>query len=117
AAVHMRAAGAERVLVVNRSRERGEELAVSVAGQYLGWEQLDEALIRADVVVTSTGASEPIIEARMMKKIMRRRRGAPIFMVDIAVPRDVEPKVGRLDSVYVYDVDDLQKILGQNLLV
>lgn len=117
AAVHMRAAGAEQVLVVNRSRERGEELAVAVAGQYLAWEQLDEALIRADVIVTGTGASEPIIEARMMKKIMRRRRGAPIFMVDIAVPRDVDPKVGRLDSVYVYDVDDLQKILGQNLLV
>jgi glutamyl-tRNA reductase len=126
AALHLRADGAEQVLVVNRSRERGEELALSIGGRYLGWDQLDEALISADVVITSTGANaqvmpaanQPIthvIEPRMMRRIMRRRRGAPIFMVDIAVPRDVDPKVGRLDSVYVYDVDDLQKILGQNL--
>jgi glutamyl-tRNA reductase len=115
AAVHMRGAGAAQVLVVNRSHDRGAELAAAIAGQYLGWDQLDDALARADVVITSTGATQPIIEPRMMKSIMRRRRGRPIFMVDIAVPRDVDPKVGRLDSVYVYDVDDLQKILGQNL--
>nr|ACJ66827.1 glutamyl tRNA reductase [uncultured bacterium pSY1435] len=123
AALHLRADGAEQVLVVNRSRERGEELAGSIGGRYLGWDQLDEALVSADVVITSTGANslimpnQPmhIIEPRMMRRIMRRRRGAPIFIVDIAVPRDVDPKVGRLDSVYVYDVDDLQKILGQNL--
>jgi glutamyl-tRNA reductase len=115
AAIHLRAAGAQDILVVNRSRERGEELALAVGGRYQGWEQLGEVLIRADVVVTSTGASAPIIEHKMMRKVMRKRRGAPIFMVDIAVPRDVDPKVGRLDSVYVYDVDDLQKILSQNL--
>jgi glutamyl-tRNA reductase len=124
AALHLRADGAERLLVVNRSRERGEELALAIGGRHLGWDQLDEALIEADVVITSTGAnamvsssgpSNHIIEPRMMRRIMRRRRGAPIFIVDIAVPRDVDPQVGKLDSVYVYDVDDLQKILGQNL--
>ena len=118
AALHLRADGAEQVLVVNRSRERGEELAGAVGGQYLGWDQLDEALIKASVVVTTTGASGPnahVIDTGMMRRIMRKRRGKPIFMVDIAVPRDVAPEVGRLDSVYVYDVDDLQKILGQNL--
>jgi glutamyl-tRNA reductase len=118
AALHLRADGAERVLVVNRSRERGEELAAAIGGNYLGWDQLEAALIEAAVVVTTTGASTPdshVIEPRMMRRIMRKRRGKPIFMVDIAVPRDVDPEVGRLDSVYVYDVDDLQKILGQNL--
>lgn len=115
AALHLRAAGATRVLVVNRSRERGEALANAVEGQYLDWEHLADALTQADVIVTGTGASEPVVQARMMKKIMRKRRGAPIFLVDIAVPRDVEPQVGKLDSVYVYDVDDLQKILAQNL--
>lgn len=123
AALHLRADGADQILVVNRSRERGEQLALEIAGRYLAWDQLDEALTKADVVITSTGANSPatsepshhIIEPRMMGRIMRRRRGAPIFMVDIAVPRDVDPKVGKLDSVYVYDVDDLQKILGQNL--
>lgn len=127
AALHLRADGAEQLLVVNRSRERGEALALAIGGRYLAWDQLDEALTKADVVITSTGANalamsamsatpnQHIIEPRMMRRIMRRRRGAPIFMVDIAVPRDVDPKVGKLDSVYVYDVDDLQKILGQNL--
>jgi glutamyl-tRNA reductase len=115
AALHLRAAGAARVMVVNRSRERGEALASAVEGQYFDWDRLDEALISADVVVTGTGATEPIINVRMMRKIMRKRRGKPVFFVDIAVPRDVEPQVGRLDSVYVYDVDDLQKILSQNL--
>jgi glutamyl-tRNA reductase len=124
AALHLRADGAEHILVVNRSRERGEALALEIGGRYLGWDQLDEALATAAVVVTSTGANvlgtpgmpaTHIIEPRMMRRIMRRRRGAPIFMVDIAVPRDIDPQVGRLDSVYVYDVDDLQKILGQNL--
>ena len=115
AAVHMRAAGADKILVVNRSAERGQALADAVEGRYLGWDHLDTALIEADVVIASTGAREPVIVPRMMRKIMRRRRGAPMFMVDIAVPRDVHPRVGRLDSVYVYDVDDLQKILAQNL--
>jgi glutamyl-tRNA reductase len=115
AALHLRAAGAARVMVVNRSRERGEALASAVEGQYFDWDRLDEALISADVVVTGTGATEPIVNVRTMRKIMRKRRGKPIFFVDIAVPRDVEPQVGRLDSVYVYDVDDLQKILSQNL--
>lgn len=120
AALHLRADGAEQLLVVNRSRERGEELAAAIGGRYLGWDQLEEALTKADVVITSTGAnatagSNYILEPRMMRRIMRARRGAPIFVVDIAVPRDVDPKVGKLDSVYVYDVDDLQKILGQNL--
>jgi glutamyl-tRNA reductase len=128
AALHLRADGAEQLLVVNRSRERGEELALAIGGRNLGWDQLDEALSKADVVITGTGAnslamnvaaaaapSNHIIEPRMMRRIMRRRRGAPIFIVDIAVPRDVDPQVGKLDSVYVDDVDDLQKILGQNL--
>ena len=115
AAVHMRAAGAAEILVINRSRARGEALAEAVEGSYCPWDQLDAALIKAEVVITSTGANEPVILPRMMRKIMRKRRGAPIFLVDIAVPRDVDTRVSRLDSVYVYDVDDLQKILAQNL--
>ncbi|NVB41293.1 glutamyl-tRNA reductase [Pseudenhygromyxa sp. WMMC2535] len=116
AAVHLRAAGASEILVVNRSAERGTALAEAVEGRWLPWEDgLEQALLRADVVVASTGASEPVIVPRAMRRVMRRRRGAPIFFVDIAVPRDIDPRVGRLDSVYVYDVDDLQKILASNL--
>jgi glutamyl-tRNA reductase len=115
AAMHLRGAGASEIMVVNRSPERAAELAGSVGGRALAWERLDDALIEADVVIASTGARTPIIELRAMKTIMRKRRGKPIFFVDIAVPRDVEPKVGELDGVYVYDVDDLQKVLHQNL--
>lgn len=115
AALHLRSAGASDVTVVNRSPERALELANAIAGRALGWDRLEDALIAADVILASTGAREPVIELRMMKSIMRKRRGRPIFFVDIAVPRDVEPKVGELDGVYVYDVDDLQKVLHQNL--
>lgn len=115
AAMHLRGAGASEISVVNRSPERAAELAAAVAGRALGWERLDEALIAADVVIASTGAREPIIDLRLMKTIMRKRRGRPIFFVDIAVPRDVEARVAELDGVYVYDVDDLQKVLHQNL--
>ncbi len=115
AAMHLRSAGASEITVVNRSPERAAELASAVAGRALAWDQLDDALISADVVIASTGAREPIIDLRRMKTIMRKRRGKPIFFVDIAVPRDVEPQVGELDGVYVYDVDDLQKLLHQNL--
>ncbi|MFV8754540.1 glutamyl-tRNA reductase [Nannocystaceae bacterium ST9] len=115
AAMHLRGAGASEITVVNRSPERATELANAVAGRAMAWERLEDALIGADVVIASTGAREPVIELRAMKTIMRKRRGKPIFFVDIAVPRDVEPKVGELDGVYVYDVDDLQKVLHQNL--
>lgn len=115
AGMHLRGAGARDLLVVNRNPARGGALAEAVGGEWWKWDALEDALQRADVVVASTGATEPIIEPRMMRRIMRRRRGAPIFFVDIAVPRDVHPRVGRLDGVYVYDVDDLQKILAGNL--
>lgn len=115
AAMHLRGAGASEITVVNRSPERAAELALAVAGRSLAWDRLADALIEADVVIASTGAREPIIELRAMKSIMRKRRGRPIFFVDIAVPRDVEARVSELDGVYVYDVDDLQKVLHQNL--
>lgn len=115
AALHLRSAGASDITVVNRSPERAAELANAIAGRSLAWDRLEDALIEADVILASTGAREPVIQHRAMKSIMRKRRGRPIFFVDIAVPRDVEPKVGELDGVYVYDVDDLQKVLHQNL--
>lgn len=115
AAIHLRGAGASEITVVNRSPERAAELASAVGGRAMVWDRLGEALIGADVVIASTGARAPIIELRAMKAIMRKRRGKPIFFVDIAVPRDVDPRVGELDGVYVYDVDDLQKVLHQNL--
>ena len=115
AATYLRAEGAGDIVVVNRSAERGTALAQSVAGLYRPWEHFEAALIEADIVITSTAAREPIIDKSLMKKVMRKRRGRTIFLVDIAVPRDVHPHVGNLPQVLVYDIDDLQRLVAENM--
>lgn len=115
AAVHLRAAGATDVVVVNRSPQRGTALAEKIGGRYEEWERLEAQLVRADVVVTSTGARVPIVDRGTMKRVMKARRHRPVFMVDIAVPRDVAPDVGKVDHVFLYNVDDLQGIVHDNL--
>lgn len=115
AGLHLRASGAESTTVVNRGAARGQRLAQEVAGTCRPWEQLREALVEADVVVSGTGAAGHVIAASLVKDVMRARRGAPLFMVDMAVPRDVDPAVGRMSQVYLYNVDDLQEIVRENL--
>lgn len=114
-AVHLRAAGVSEMVVVNRSAERGRALADKVQGHYEPWERLDAEFARADVVVTSTGSTLPIIDKAMLKPVMKARRQRPLFFVDIAVPRDVSADVSRLDHVFLYNVDDLQSIVHNNL--
>jgi glutamyl-tRNA reductase len=101
--------------VCNRTRARAEELATKLAAQVEDWEHLKEALGRADIVISSTGAREPVLRRAMMAEVQRGRRGRELVLIDIAVPRDVEPQVGKLNGVFLYDIDDLQKIVGQNL--
>jgi glutamyl-tRNA reductase len=115
AAVHLRAAGAGEIVVVNRTQSRGRTLAESIEGRYVEWEELEAALGGTDIVVTSTGSTDPVIGRSMMKRVMKSRRGAPIFLVDIAVPRDVDPAVARLDQVFLYNVDDLQDLVHENM--
>ena len=115
AAVHLRAAGVPEIAVVNRSEERGRALAERVQGHYEPWERLAAQLTRADVVVSSTGSRMPIIDREQLKPVLRARRQRPLFFVDIAVPRDIEPSVGRMDHVFLYNVDDLQGIVHDNL--
>jgi glutamyl-tRNA reductase len=115
AAIHLRAAGVPEVVVVNRSSERGLVLANKVSGRYEPWERLEAELARADVVVTSTGSKLPVISRPTVRSVVKARRRRPLFFVDIAVPRDVEPDVGKLDHVFLYNVDDLQGIVHDNL--
>lgn len=115
AAEHLRSAGVSKILVVNRSEERGRSLAEKVEGEYLPWDKLEHALASVDIVITSTGSIAPIITPELMKKTMRKRRGRTIFLVDIAVPRDVAPGVGNLEQVFAYDIDDLQRIVADNM--
>ena len=115
AGIHLKAGGVAELTVVNRSPARGEALAREVEGRYAAWDQLELELRRADIVVTSTGSPLPVIDRELLKRVMKARRGAPIFLVDIAVPRDVDPEVSRLEGVFLYNIDDLQGIVHDNL--
>ncbi|MDD4890845.1 MAG: glutamyl-tRNA reductase [Phycisphaerae bacterium] len=106
--------GAKHVLVVNRSRERADALAARYHGEAMELDRLDEALTRADVVVTSTGTPHPIITAAKVAGVMKARRYRPLFLIDIAVPRDVEPEVTSVQNVYAYNIDDLQDVVEAN---
>jgi glutamyl-tRNA reductase len=108
-------AGVERIQVVNRTLARAEELAARCGGQASPFEELDRALSEADVMIASTGAPHYVVTAERLREVMRMRRGKPLFMVDIAVPRDIEPSCQELDNVYLYNIDDLQSVVAQNL--
>jgi len=101
--------------VVNRSRERAEQLAGACGGQARSYDQLVDELTAADVVITSTASPEPIITKKMMKAVAKARRYRTLFLIDIALPRDVEPSVAKLDGVFLYDIDDLQQVAQENL--
>ncbi|MCL5105637.1 MAG: glutamyl-tRNA reductase [Armatimonadetes bacterium] len=107
-ATHLRASGVGAMLVANRTYERAVELAQRVEGRAVKFEEMSSALRSADIVITSTGAQDPIITLQVASTTMHARRGRPLFFIDIAVPRDVEPGVGNIDGVFVYDIDDLQ---------
>jgi glutamyl-tRNA reductase len=107
--------GAQKVTVVNRTFEKAEELAKRFSGQAKQLSELQCALIEADILISSTGASTFVVSKDMMKQVERMRKGRPLFMVDIAVPRDLDPALEELDSVFLYDIDDLQGIVDANL--
>ncbi len=113
--MNLRSAGISTLTVVNRSAPRGEALAAELGGRYVPWEGLSEQLARADIVITSTGSPRPVIDRALLRPVMRARRGAPIFLVDIAVPRDVDPDVLKIEEVFVYNIDDLQGIVDANM--
>jgi len=114
-AVHLAADGVSEIVVVNRSADRGRALAERVGGYFEPWERLTAQLGRADIVVTSTGSKQPVIDRDLLKPAVKARRGRPLFFVDIAVPRDVDPAVTKLANVFLYNVDDLQQIVHDNL--
>jgi glutamyl-tRNA reductase len=113
-AKHFYTTGAARVLVVNRTLSKAQELAAKFHGEAREWDQLLPSLTEADIVVSSTGAKEPVLTKEMVAPIAARRR-SPLFMIDIAVPRDIEPAIHELDQVFLYDIDDLHGIVDANL--
>ena len=114
AAKHLLASGASRILVSNRTFDRAAELAAAFHGTPVPFENLFEHLSEADIVISSTGSTQPIINKHQVERLLSARKNRPIFFVDIAVPRDVDPTVNELDNVFVYDIDDLGHVVEAN---
>lgn len=114
-AKHLHANGSEQVLVANRTLERAQLLAEKFNGDACTMEQLPEALLAADIVISSTGANGYVLGKKELAPIMKQRKHRPLFMVDIAVPRDLNPDLHELDNVYLYDIDDLEGIVASNV--
>jgi len=115
AARHLVEQGAFPVYVTNRTWARAQEMARTLSGTAVSFDELSTALAAVEIVITSTGAPEPLIGRDMVQRVMHGRRGRPLFFIDIAVPRDVDGAVGSLDDVYCYDIDDLKQVVDANL--
>jgi len=112
---NLHGSGAGRVTVINRTFEKAKELAAKFDGNAKPMDELQCALLEADILISSTGATEYVIDFELMQFVDRLRKGKPLFMVDIAVPRDLDPRIGDLPNVFLYDIDDLQGIVEANL--
>ena len=115
AARHLKASGADTLHVANRTLARAQELASKLGGLALSFDNLEQALIGADVVITSTASQGFILDKPTVAAALERRRDEPVFLIDIAVPRNVAPEVNDLEDAYLYDVDDLQSVAADNL--
>ncbi|WP_437625056.1 glutamyl-tRNA reductase [Sorangium sp. So ce1151] len=104
-----------RLVVVNRSPERAAALAREVGGEPRPWADLERAVVEADIVVSSTSSPSYVVTLDLVRRARKARRGRSLFLIDIAVPRDIDPAVNKLDNVYLYDVDDLSQIVAQSV--
>lgn len=114
-AKHLLEQGASQLTVANRSYDRAAALASQFSGQVVSLAQVPQALIDADVVISSTASTLPIVGKGMVEQALKKRRHKPMFLVDLAVPRDIEAQVSELEDAYLYTVDDLQNIVSQNM--
>jgi glutamyl-tRNA reductase len=112
---HLQAQHPGHLLITSRTPAHAEELAKDVGGQVIPWTEVDRALAAADIVVSATGAPHPIVTRDRIRQAMRHRTMRPLFIIDIAVPRDVEATAGDLEQVFLYNIDDLQGIVSENL--
>ena len=115
AARHLRRAGVSDILVTNRTRSRADALAEEFHGGVVEYDEMTEMLPEVDIVIASSGAPHFILTKDVMRSVINRRRNRPMFLIDIAVPRNVEPTVNTLDGVFVYDIDDLDRVVKNNL--
>ena len=115
AAKHFLNSGVRGLMVTNRTFERAEKLADEFDGKAVRFDELFDQLHKADIILSSTGAPHTIIGAGDLEAVMRRRRQKPMFFIDIAIPRDIDPGVNNVENVYLFTVDDLQEVVASNL--
>src|ERR1039458_3165226 len=115
AARHLRRSGASHVFVTNRTHERAVEMAQLFQGTPVEYTRFVNMLPEVDIVITSSGAPHYILHKDEMQRVIAARRNKPMFLIDIAVPRNIEPAVNDVDNVYLYDIDDLQEVVNSNL--
>ncbi len=114
AAEHLVGQGIEEVVVANRTLERGLKLARRFGGRAVSLAELTDQLEQVDIIISSTGATGLILRKADVQPVMRRRRNKPLFFIDIAVPRDLDPAINEIDNVYLYDIDDLNNVVEMN---
>ncbi|WP_243386146.1 glutamyl-tRNA reductase [Bacillus kexueae] len=112
---NLHGSGVENITVINRTYEKAVQLAERFRGEAKPLTELQCALLEADILISSTGASHYVITKEMMEHVAQLRKGRPLFMVDIAVPRDLDPAINELESIFLYDIDDLEGIVEANL--
>lgn len=115
AATHLLASGIEKLYICNRTYARAQELAKTMHGEAVFFEDMVERLSGVDIVISSTGSPTAIIRAKDIREVLKKRRNRAMFFIDIAVPRDIDPDVNSLDNVYLYDIDDLKEVVEENL--
>jgi glutamyl-tRNA reductase len=115
AARHLVSGGVEKILVTNRTYERAVSLSGEFKGEAIPFEEMGFGLKRTDIVISATNSPQHLIRHDQVTKVMKDRKQKPIFFIDIADPRNVEPKVGDIENVYLYNIDDLQKVANENI--
>lgn len=115
AAQNLHGNGVKKVTVINRTFDKAKELANRFGGDAKTTDELQRSLADADILISSTGAKDFVISKEMMVQVEKMRKGKPLFMVDIAVPRDLDPKIAEIENVFLYDIDDLEGIVEANL--
>ncbi len=115
AARHLLNNGIEHIIVANRTYENAVKLAEDFKGSAVPFEELAQQMELADIIISSTGAPGIIIEKSMVKEVIKKRRNRPMFFIDIAVPRDIDPGINQLENVYAYDIDDLEGVVEANI--
>jgi glutamyl-tRNA reductase len=116
AAQNLHGNGVKKVTVINRTYEKAQDLANRFSGKARTLAELEKSLAEADILISSTGAKDFVISKEMMVRVEKKRKGKPLFMVDIAVPRDLDPRIAEIQNVFLYDIDDLEGIVEANLL-